>query len=112
MLSHRDINPDGFAICTLYAIYLRCDMCLRHENSKDLYHIALSVAKYIAFCVTKYIAQARLYIAIVKSPEASQGADILPIEQIYKGGVPLFEERGTALIYTYSLILSFNRAYK
>ena len=67
-------------------------MCLRHENRKDLYHIALSVAKYIAFYVTKYIAQARLYIAIVKSPEASQGADILPIEQIYKGGVPLFEE--------------------
>ena len=29
-------------------------------------------------------------------PEASRGADILPIEQIYKGGVPLFEERGTA----------------
>ena len=45
-------------------------------------------------------------------PEASQGADILPIEQIYKGGVPLFEERGTALIFTYSLILSFKRAYK
>ena len=48
MRKHRDINPDGFAICNLYAIYLRCDMCLRHENSKDLYHIALSVAKYIA----------------------------------------------------------------
>ena len=61
---HRDINPDGFAIYTSYAIYLRCDMCLRHENRKDLYHIALSVAKYIA--------QARLYIAIVKSPKASQ----------------------------------------
>ena len=39
-------------------------MCLRHEKSKDLYHIALSVAKYIAFCVEKYIAQACLYIAI------------------------------------------------
>ena len=77
---HRDINPDGFAIYTLYAIYLRCDMCLWHEKSKDLYHIALSVAKYIAFCVTKYIAQARLYIAIVKSPEASQGANNLLIE--------------------------------
>ena len=69
--TRRDINPDGFAICTLYAIYLRCDMCLRHENSKDLYHIALSVAKYIAFCITKYIAQVRLYIAIVKIPDGS-----------------------------------------
>ena len=45
-------------------------------------------------------------------PEASQGADILPIEQIYKGGVPSFEGRGTALIFTYSFILSFKRAYK
>ena len=45
-------------------------------------------------------------------PEASQGAINLLTEQILKGGVPLFEERGTALIYTYSFISSFKRAYK
>jgi hypothetical protein len=37
------------------------DMCLTARDNKDLYHIALSVAKYIAFL--KYIAQACLYIA-------------------------------------------------
>jgi hypothetical protein len=47
-----------------------------------------------------------------QSPVASQGANILLTEQIHKGGVPLFEERGTALIYIYLLILSFKRAYK
>ena len=35
VLYHRDINPIGFAIYTSYAIYLRCDMCLRHEKSKE-----------------------------------------------------------------------------
>ncbi len=43
------------------------------------------------------------YVPIVKMPdassqmpEASQGAINLLTEQILKGGVPLFEERGTA----------------
>ena len=44
--------------------------------------------------------------------KTSREAINLLIKHILKGGVPLFEERGTALIYTYSLILSFNRAYK
>ena len=57
--SHSDINPDGFATMryTYGAIYAV------GTSKKDLYHIVLSVAKYIAFCEAKYIAQACLYIA-------------------------------------------------
>ena len=50
--------------------------------------------------------------ASFQMPEASQGAINLLTEQILKGGVPLFEERGTALSYIYSLKVSFKRAYK
>ncbi len=32
-------------------------------------------------------------------PEASQRSNNLLIEQIYKGGVPLFEERGTVFCF-------------
>ena len=53
----KPLRYKSLRICDISddAIYLRCDMCLTARDNKDLYHIALSVAKYIA--------QACLYIA-------------------------------------------------
>ena len=40
--------------------------------------------------------ETKMPVASSQMPEASQGAINLLTEQILKGGVPLFEERGTA----------------
>ena len=56
-------------------------MCLKARDNRDLYHIALSVAKYIAFCETKYIAQACLYID-KKELTMEQNKNILREESI------------------------------
>lgn len=57
-----DINPDGFAK-NLTMRYACGAICALRYARKDLYHIALSVAKHIAFYEIKYIAQACLHIA-------------------------------------------------
>ena len=63
-------------------------MCLTAHDNKDLYHIALSVAKYIAF-ILKYIAQACLYIA-----KYNVGVRKSTVEESCKGVfVPSFEGR-------------------
>ena len=72
-LRHSDINPDGFAIY-LTMRYTFGAICAWRHAKKDLYHIALSVAKHIAFCETKYIAHTKcVYRKIISEQAVGNG---------------------------------------